>query len=188
MASGVGGGSADAAATLSGLMDFWQIDVGQHSLNQLALELGADVPMCLAGIPAIVRGIGEEITPISLPIFPIVLVNPETGVSTPRVFEGLSEKTNPPLSRIVGVDIKQDWIKYLNRQRNDLTNPAIKIAPSIADCLESLRSENCQITRMSGSGATCFGLFESEEDASRAAINISAKHPDWWVVATTTIG
>jgi len=188
VASGLGGGSANAAVTLSGLMDFWQIDVGQHSLNQMALELGADVPMCLAGVSAKVQGIGEEITPVPVPEFPIVLVNPGIGVSTPRIFKALSEKNNPPLSSLTGVESRSDWIEYLKAQRNDLEAPALKSAPVIADCLKALRDNNCQIARMSGSGATCFGLFESDEMASLAANKISAKKPNWWVVATSTIG
>ncbi|MEE9313574.1 MAG: 4-(cytidine 5'-diphospho)-2-C-methyl-D-erythritol kinase [Rhizobiaceae bacterium] len=184
-ASGIGGGSADAAATLLGLMEFWQVNVGQHSLIELALELGADVPMCLEGIPARVRGIGEEIEPAPLPAFPIVLANPRIGVSTPRIFKALDNKQNPPLDDPSNTT---NWIDYLAQQRNDLQAPAISLTPAIADCLAALnQTTNCRLARMSGSGATCFGLYDTQENADEAAAMLRKNQPDWWVVSTRTI-
>ncbi|MEE9374948.1 MAG: 4-(cytidine 5'-diphospho)-2-C-methyl-D-erythritol kinase [Rhizobiaceae bacterium] len=185
IASGIGGGSADAAATLLGLMDYWQVNVGQHSLIEMALELGADVPMCLNGIPARVRGIGEEIEPVPLPAFPIVLANPRIGVSTPRIFKALDNKQNPPLTDPADTT---NWIDYLALQRNDLQAPAISLTPAIADCLTALdQSTDCRLARMSGSGATCFGLYDTKNNADEAAAMLRKQHPDWWVVSTSTI-
>ena len=185
VAAGVGGGSTDASATLLGLMDFWKIEVGQHSLQEMALELGADVPMCLHGESALVRGIGEEIEPIALPKLAMVLVNPRVALSTPRIFKALVNKNNPPLDPYKE---GQNTIEYLAHQRNDLTPPALELAPDIAECLSTLQQNNSQLARMSGSGATCFGLFETIDHAQQAATNISTQHPNWWVVPTQTIG
>ncbi|WP_299723947.1 4-(cytidine 5'-diphospho)-2-C-methyl-D-erythritol kinase [uncultured Tateyamaria sp.] len=191
MASGIGGGSADAAATYRGLLllraaveghDTPRDPTPQDAID--LLEIGADVPMCVLSDPARVQGIGEQITPIP-DLFPyaVVLVNPRVQVSTPTVFSALSTKDNHGLDpwpdSFEDRDAALDWIAA---QRNDLQAPAIADCPRIADVLAALQgTDTCRLARMSGSGATCFGIFERVHLAQAAAEAISAAHPDWWV-------
>lgn len=183
IASGIGGGSADAAATLRALSRLWECDMPQS--NQ-ALSLGADVPVCLDSTPKRMRGIGEDITLLSSALPPqfIVLVNPRSPVSTPAIFRSLTSKINPPMPETLpsasSASVFWDWLKT---QRNDLEAPAIALCPQIQECLDALDAENAGLARMSGSGATCFGLFETQEAAVKAANAIQATHPDWWVAA-----
>ena len=186
VAAGVGGGSADAAAVLRGLA---ARDEALPAIARNALALGADVPMCLACRPCRVGGIGEEITFVDLPSLPAVLVNPRTPVSTARVFARLERRDNghmpgslPPARDVPGV------IEWLSEQRNDLEPAALEEAPVIADVLAVLRtSPGCGLARVSGSGATCFGLFDDERLARAADIRIAALHPEWWL-ATGKLG
>lgn len=162
VASGVGGGSSDAAATLRLLDRLWGLDLGREGLAALALPLGADVPMCVRGEPLRARGIGEEIETLApLPPFRLELANPGVPVSTPAVFRALASRDNPPLpplpDRFADLSALVDW---LGATRNDLEAAAIAIAPSIADTLAAMRARpGCLFARMSGSGATCFGIF-----------------------------
>lgn len=182
-ASGIGGGSADAAATLRLLARHWQVDL--PPMEQV-LTLGADVPVCLNGQPCRMQGIGEVVTPIG-PIAPLwlVLVNPMVPVPTPQVFGALARRDNPALpAPLPDLSTAQGLIGYLVRTRNDLEAPALVIAPVIGDCLQALQgSAGCQLARMSGSGATCFGIYGDEATARRAADRIAAQRPDWWSVA-----
>ncbi len=188
VSSGVGGGSADAAATLRGLMRLWDAQIDDTQLAKLALSLGADVPMCLTSRPSHISGIGEEIAPVNLPVFDMVLINPRQAVSTPDVFKKLDRKNNASMSRLPKTSTCTDWTSWLDMQRNDLQAPATNLAPEILDCLEALRRENnCLLARMSGSGATCFGIYESAASAEAAAQSLRTAHPDWWVVATRSI-
>ena len=186
VASGIGGGSSDAAATLRLLDGRFPGAVTPGTLQQIALRLGADVPMCLAARPARVGGIGEIVTPYGgLPAFHMVLVNPGKGVSTPDVFRRLMIKTNPPLpelpDRFAGLDTLLDW---LSETRNDLQAPAMAIVPEIGDALGALRSQpGCLFARMSGSGATVFGLFADANEAARAGGRLFEQHRGWWVAA-----
>ncbi|MBB3944953.1 4-diphosphocytidyl-2-C-methyl-D-erythritol kinase [Rhizobium skierniewicense] len=185
VSSGIGGGSADAAATLRGLRRHWNIDIADAELAEIGLKLGADVPMCLARQPLIARGIGEDISTIDdMPVIPLVLANPLKGVSTPEVFKRLKSKTNPPLEH------RDDntWMPFLTKSRNDLEIPARKILPDIDDVCDLLRKAGAQLVRMSGSGATCFGIFKTIEDAKSAADQLRRQRPDWYVQATKTIG
>lgn len=189
VASGIGGGSADAAATLRGLLDLWRTSIEPGSLAALALKLGADVPMCLDGRPLVARGIGEEITPASdLPSFPIVLVNPLVAVSTPVIFRTLEKKINPPLAMPVGLISPAAWLAAMAAMRNDLEPPARLLQPVIAGVSDALAASGAALVRMSGSGATCFGLFDSDESAQRAAHSLSAAHREWYVLAGRTVG
>ncbi|WEX78190.1 4-(cytidine 5'-diphospho)-2-C-methyl-D-erythritol kinase [Sinorhizobium numidicum] len=189
IASGVGGGSADAAATLRGLLTFWGASMTPARLKSLALELGADVPMCLDGGPLLAKGIGEETTPIPrLPSFPIILVNPRVAVSTPVIFRMLVEKTNSPLALPRSARTRAEWIAAMANMRNDLEPPARALEPVIGDVSGALKAAGARLVRMSGSGATCFGLFDSDDDAERAAEGISAAHTGWYVVAARTVG
>jgi 4-diphosphocytidyl-2-C-methyl-D-erythritol kinase len=189
VASGIGGGSSDAAATLKALCALWQLDVTQAESTTLGLSLGADVPMCLHAQPARVTGIGEVVKPITtLPALPAVLVNPCVAVSTPVIFKQLTTRDNPPLPALPGTDSLQAWLDWLNGTRNDLQPPAVAVAPVIAEVLSELTDKGALFARMSGSGATCFGLFATLADADAAAAQLSQDHPDWYVQATTLKG
>lgn len=179
VASGIGGGSADAAATLRGLIRLFDVSISGRDLNELALQLGADVPVCLLQQSSRMSGIGEMIEPIESELPPaIVLVNPGIPAPTAKVFESLNLHCGQSFGTGIGNlhDI-QSW-------RNDLTAPALTLVPEIADVIGSLIFQPDGVcSRMSGSGATCFGLFESPENAQIAADAIAEKHPNWWVAA-----
>lgn len=179
VASGIGGGSADAAATLRGLSKLWDITVP----NDQALVLGADVPVCLASTSQRMRGIGETLTPVDfLPKLPAVLVNPGDAVSTPVIFSKLQSKTNPEISEVPAEPLDfSNAIQYLDALRNDLQAPAIQVAPTIGTVLHALGQQGAKLARMSGSGATCFGLYETIDQAKRAANYLTRDNPEWWV-------
>ncbi|MFS8145478.1 4-(cytidine 5'-diphospho)-2-C-methyl-D-erythritol kinase [Rhizobium sp. BR 249] len=184
IASGIGGGSADAAATLRGLMRLWGTRLPVETLAALALKLGADVPMCLESRPLIARGIGEDIEPIpDLPAFAMVLANPLKGVSTPEVFQRLTTKNNPALklTRTAG------WLAAIADARNDLEPPARELVPEIAEISAMLQARGALMARMSGSGATCFGIFATMAEAKDAAAGLHSERPDWYFQATETI-
>ncbi|KMW59912.1 4-diphosphocytidyl-2-C-methyl-D-erythritol kinase [Candidatus Rhodobacter oscarellae] len=193
-ASGIGGGSADAAAVFRGILgmnDGWidgedAVHWPEEKLRPFAydiLALGADIPMCMLSHSARVRGIGEKIEFVSLGALPAVLVNPRLPVSTAEVFSRLAGRENPPLQdEIPSFANAASCIEWLQSQRNDLQEPAIATAPAIADVLTALAEQpGCGLSRMSGSGATCFGLFASMEDAREATNKLSVDHPEWWV-------
>jgi 4-diphosphocytidyl-2-C-methyl-D-erythritol kinase len=184
VASGIGGGSADAAATLVALSRLWGLAL--PSADKV-LALGADVPVCLAGHSARMQGVGERVSPLphALPSAHLVLVNPRVPVSTPVVFRGLARKDNAPmpadLPRMTSV---AELAAFLAMQRNDLEAPALKAEPVIGLAKAALGAQaGCHLARMSGSGATCFGLFSDALTAGAAARAIRAAHPTWWVEA-----
>lgn len=183
VASGIGGGSADAAACIRLLSNMWDVDI--PSVERLA-SLGADVPVCLAQAPTRMSGIGENLTPLpNLPSFWIVLVNVGLGVETGAVFKAMTSRDNAGMSNIPE-DFKSPEVlfEYLRAQRNDMQASAIEICPAIADALDALEaSDKCALARMSGSGGTCFGLYATNDDALAARRAISANNPDWWVVS-----
>lgn len=190
IASGIGGGSADAAGALLGLCKMWDLQIAPTELMQLALSLGADIPMCVAGVAARVSGIGETIHPLPIKPLNLVLANPRVQVSTPDVFRQLRIKNNPPLGELARQDNRSDrfWINYLMHQRNDLQPAACEVAPQIVECLNAIEDlPDCMLARMSGSGATCFGIFENPGEAAYAAHELRSQHKDWWVVPTRTI-
>ena len=188
IASGLGGGSSDAAAALRGLNEFWGLSLSLKELSAAGLALGADVPMCLAGKPLRATGIGEEITLLdAFPALDLVLVNPGVAVSTPAIFKALLKKDNRPMSSKANLSSFHAACEFLSAQHNDLQRPAIALEPVIADCLAALEDSGAMLVRMSGSGATCFGIFTNAANAARAARNISAKHPQWWSVATKSV-
>jgi len=188
IASGIGGGSSDAAAVLRGLVRAWRLDIGDAALARIGLSLGADVPMCLAAKPLIARGIGDEISPVpDFPALGLVLVNPGVAVSTPDVFKALEKRDNeglPPLPRGFDFHSIRNW---LETTRNDLEAAALAIQPPIGRALSLLNRAGSGFSRMSGSGATCFGLFETGNVAKRAAAEIRSRQPDWFVAATRSI-
>ncbi len=182
VAAGIGGGSADAAAVLRGLAP-QGTDLPAIARN--ALALGADLPMCLACRPCRVGGIGEEITFVDIPTLPALLVNPRTPVSTARVFARLARRDNPKMpGNLPAARDVPGIIQWLSEQRNDLEPAALEEAPVIADVLAMLRtSPGCGLARVSGSGATCFGLFDDEQLARDAGVRIAALQPDWWLAS-----
>ena len=188
VASGIGGGSADAAATLQALAQLWNVDLPQARLDALALELGADVPMCLHGRAAFMGGIGEAIAPCPpLPKLPLVLANPGVPVATADVFRARRGAFSPP-GRFdePPADIAV-LARLLGSRRNDLGDAARAIAPAIGDVLQALEREGSALARLSGSGATCFGIFTDAAAAQTAARRIAAAQPRWWVRATETV-
>ncbi|WP_205042100.1 4-(cytidine 5'-diphospho)-2-C-methyl-D-erythritol kinase [Rhodoligotrophos defluvii] len=191
VASGIGGGSADAAAALRGLIRRHGIRIDPGSLDRTALSLGADVPVCLRSRTCFMSGIGEHIREAPpLPALGVVLANPKVEVSTAAVFRALGLQpgqsagaAHPPLP-----DRWQDAIHvadFIRSCRNDLEPPARTIAPVIGMVLDRLEREHgCLVARMSGSGATCFGLFPSEAEGREAAERIRRAKPHWWVLAS----
>jgi 4-diphosphocytidyl-2-C-methyl-D-erythritol kinase len=185
VASGIGGGSADAAACCRGIMALQHTPVDPAAL----LALGADVPMCLASQPARVSGIGEVIAPVALPPLPVLLVNPRVPVPTPAVFRALTAKSNPPLPPLPGPLTAEALTRWLTDQRNDLQAPAVAIAPEIASTLAALSGlPGCVLARMSGSGATCFGIFASDAAVQAAAARLAETRPDWWIAGASLNG
>lgn len=187
VASGIGGGSSDAAAALRLLARIWGLDIDAAELAEIALSLGADVPMCLAAQPLMARGIGENVEPLpAVPSLGLVLVNPGVPVSTPQVFSALRKRDNEPLPALPARIDFHSLRNWLEATRNDLEAPAREIQPAVADALRALKRADAGFARMSGSGATCFGLYETGNVAKRAAAAIRASHPDWFVAATRT--
>lgn len=187
VASGIGGGSADAAATLCGLCQFWQLTPDPMDLSKLALSLGADVPICLAGKSSFVGGIGEDITPAPmLPNSALVLINPNIPLSTPSVFKARQGDFSPAARFDTAIASSADLAALLSQRHNDLEVPAISLLSDVGDVLQELQDQQgCLLARMSGSGATCFGLFADPASAQAAASNIFARHPNWWCKNTS---
>lgn len=197
LASGIGGGSADAAATVWGLIQFWDLPSGPPRallrpasplpwLADLLAGLGADVPVCFVCEPVQMRGVGERLDRIDFtPELPILLVNPGLPCPTAPVFRALdgnftAEIPVPPLLSAAAL------FDFMTAADNDLTRTAIASVPEIAFILQDIAAyDGCRIARMSGSGATCFGLFDSDATAAKAADSLFLHHPDWWVRAGT---
>ncbi|MCZ4281819.1 4-(cytidine 5'-diphospho)-2-C-methyl-D-erythritol kinase [Kiloniella laminariae] len=186
VASGIGGGSADAAAALRGLLRLWEADLPESDLTSLALELGADVPVCLSSSCRWMEGIGEVLTPgPELPKLFAVLVNPGVPVSTPGVFKALKGNFMPASGKPSAIPALAELIGYLENTPNDLQAPAISQRGIVSEVLTELRgSHGCLFSAMSGSGATCYGLFDTAEDAESAATTLSVENPGWWVAPT----
>lgn len=170
--AGIGGGSSDAAAVLRAMSELFDRPFG----GDLA-ALGADVPVCSFSRSVRMSGIGEVLAPCEVPSLFAVLLNPGVDVPTPNVFKALVNRRNPAMSEPSG-----DWINWLAVQRNDLEAPARGIAPLIGDALAALY--DARLARMSGSGATVFGLYDSMDAAEVAADRIAGTHRDWWATAT----
>lgn len=186
VAAGIGGGSADAAAALRALCALWNLSVPAQRLRALALDLGADVPVCLFGRPAIVRGIGERIAPApALPRVPTVLVNPGAPLDTAAVFAAREGPFSAPAALDGDFGDVATLAEALGDTRNDLGPGARRLCPDIDPALDAIRSApSCLGARLSGSGPTCFGLFPTEEAAGEAAVRIAADRPAWWVCPT----
>lgn len=181
VASGIGGGSADGAATLRLLTRLWDVKIAADELEAIALTLGSDVPACLASVTQMVRGRGEKLQERAvegLNGMPMLLVNPGIGLSTAQVFAGWDQVDRGPLTAATLDEL-------IASGRNDLEAPAIRAAPVIAEIRDALnRCRGVRLARMSGSGATCFALFGDAGDCHRAAQELGQAHPGWWVAQT----
>lgn len=190
VAAGIGGGSSDAAATLAALTKLWSVDLDEETMNRIGLSLGADVPVCRYGRTAHMTGIGETVLPgPSLPPCGILLVNPNLPLSTARVFGARSGPFSVPDPVERTPATVADLADALTGRRNDLAPAAIGLQPAIADVLAALdAATGCRLSRLSGSGPTCFGIFDDADGAELAATEIAANHPDWWVCPTRLKG
>ncbi|MCI4589280.1 4-(cytidine 5'-diphospho)-2-C-methyl-D-erythritol kinase [Sphingobium sp. BYY-5] len=181
VASGIGGGSADAAAALRLLVRLWDVRIEPERLAELALDLGSDVPACVASVTQLVTGRGEHLARHNvdgLEGLPMLLVNPGVGVSTASVFAGWDRQDRGSLNA-ASLEL------LIEEGRNDLENAAIAVAPGIAQILDALRgADGLLLARMSGSGATCFGLFGNMAAMADAVQAVRAEHPGWWIMET----
>ena len=186
-ASGLGGGSSDAAAAIQLLIPLWDLQVEARALSKLALHLGADVPVCLRRRPAIMRGIGEQLSAApTLPDCYVLLVNPRILLSTRAVFEKLDGRFDKAPQRFPQhVSSAKKLARLLTVRSNNLEQPAIELVPEIQTVLNALaRQKGCLLARMSGSGATCFGLFANADEMGAAGVAIKQAHPEYWQVQT----
>ncbi len=187
VASGIGGGSADAAAVMRAMMRAFDASPPGEDLAAMALTLGADVPVCLTGRACRMRGIGEQLRPLPhAPRFFALLVNPGVAVSTAQVFAALGlkmgQKANAPLPDGPLPQDPRRALSVLRAMRNDLQPAACALKPDIAACLTALAAApGARLARMSGSGATCFALFETEFATRNAARLLRRTHPEWWI-------
>ena len=194
VAAGIGGGSADAAAALRLLARANGLALDDTRLIEVAQLTGADVPVCLASRACVMTGVGETLLPLSLPKLPCVLVNPRVPVATRDVFEALGLRNGELLvgaTDVLGATAwpeagasVEDWVEVLAAGSNDLEAPATRIQPVIGEVISALSATNgAWLARMSGSGATCFAIYENTAEAQRAAQKIQLDHPLWWVHA-----
>jgi 4-diphosphocytidyl-2-C-methyl-D-erythritol kinase len=192
VAAGIGGGSADAAAALRLLAQANGLELDDPRLIEVARLTGADVPVCLASKACVMTGVGETLLPLSLPKMPCVMVNPRIPVATKDVFKalglrngqllvGFTDVLRAPAWPEAGASL-EDWVEALAAGSNDLEAPATRIQPVIGEVIAALNATNgAWLARMSGSGATCFAIYENTADAQRAAQKIQLDHPLWWV-------
>lgn len=194
VAAGIGGGSADAAAALRLLAQANGIASDDQRIVDVARETGADIPVCLASKACTMTGVGENLSMLDVPSMPCVMVNPRVGVATKDVFAALGLGKGEFLAGAGDVMLSPGWpadgasfdawLDAIGRGTNDLERPALKVEPIIGDVLAALRAtEGVRLARMSGSGATCFAIFQTIGDAGQAAKTISTAHPGWWVHA-----
>jgi len=186
IAAGLGGGSADAAAALRALAAFWEIPPDSVDLTLLGLGLGADIPACLLSEPCFVGGVGELIEPApDFPSVPILLVNPGDALATASVFAARKQKFSKK-SRFASMpDSVVGLVSVLEARRNDLEEPAMSLCPAVGEVLQAIRAtDGCRLARMSGSGATCFGLYRDVLEAEEAAKSLRRR--GWWSEATVT--
>ena len=185
VAAGIGGGSSDAAAALKALAALWRLDLDPSALAALGAELGADVPVCLAGRAAWLSGAGEIVEPApALPEVTAVLVNPGIALPTAAVFKAHVRPFSQPARFAKMPGDAAGLAAVLAERGNDLTAAAIALVPAIGDVLDRLAElDGALMARMSGSGATCFALFAAAEAAAAAAAALRAERPGWWVAA-----
>ena len=192
VAAGIGGGSTDAAAVLRALCRMWKIDAAETRVGDVAAGLGADVPVCLGARTALIGGTGEIVVPlVTAPELHLLLVNPSRPLSTAAVFNaypGPPQAFQPVQDEFAGLQ-GPAMVSRVSEHRNDLRAAACELCPDIRDVLGALGSApECRLARMSGSGPTCFGVFETSKACDKAAEVIAGGHPDWWVRGTRTRG
>ena len=187
VASGIGGGSADAAAALRGLNRLWNAGRDEAGLRDVAAPLGSDIPVCVPSLPAFMEGRGEILrNTASMPRVPMLLVNPGVAVPTRDVFAGPKERSGVEMALPQGrFRDTADLLRFLEATRNDLEAPARAIQPVIGEVLTAIAAQpGALFTRMSGSGATCFGIFADDDCCVRAAEILKKACPGWWVAPT----
>jgi 4-diphosphocytidyl-2-C-methyl-D-erythritol kinase len=187
VASGIGGGSADAAAALRGLNRLWDLGKDETALTEAGAGLGSDIPACVISAPCFMEGRGEMLRPVeSMPSLPMLLVNPGVAVPTKDVFAALETRSGVEMVLPRGrFSDTADLMRFLETTRNDLEAPARRIQPVIGEVLAVMGAlPGALLVRMSGSGATCFGIFADEDCCCRAAEALSQSHPGWWVAPT----
>ncbi len=185
-ASGIGGGSSDAAATLRALSALWKVDCPKPTDT---LPLGADLPVCVDPVPQRMRGVGEKLSQVAkVPELAILLVNPRIEVPTPSVFKAMTKKDNPAMEEVLPAWADaDDFLAWLMTTRNDMQPAAEAIAPEITGCLKAIAAtQGVHLSRMSGSGATCFGLYRTLQEAMAAKQVMQTNHPNWWIEAGKT--
>ncbi len=187
VAAGLGGGSSDAAATLRGLNRLWQLGMSAADLAPLGLRLGADVPVCLHGRAARIRGIGERIDFVDrLPDLDLLLVNPGQPVATAAVFGGLGGIPQPTADPGPPPVERAGLLPWLRARPNHLQASACRLVPAIGAVLAALEAQpGCELARMSGSGASCFGLFADQGAMEAATRAIRRAHPEWWLAGSS---
>jgi 4-diphosphocytidyl-2-C-methyl-D-erythritol kinase len=183
VASGIGGGSADAAAALRGLARLWQVDPLSPTVLGIAAGLGADIPACVAGRACYMGGIGTELAPApDLPQAGLLLVNPGVGLSTPSVYRARQGGFTPAARFDAPPADAAALATLLGERGNDLTDPAVSLLPTIGEVLAAIGGlPDCKLGRMSGSGATCFGIFADIAAAKRAREALEQAYPGWWI-------
>ncbi|MGA2055699.1 MAG: 4-(cytidine 5'-diphospho)-2-C-methyl-D-erythritol kinase [Bradyrhizobium sp.] len=192
VAAGIGGGSADAAAALRLLAQANGLAMDDGHLTEVARLTGADVPVCLASHACVMTGVGESLMPLDLPKLPCVLVNPRVAVATKDVFAALGLRSGELLVGFADViqaiawpeagASLEEWVEAFAVSSNDLEAPALRIQPVIGEVIAALNAtDGAWLARMSGSGATCFAIYENTAEAGRAAEKIRRDHPRWWV-------
>ncbi len=186
VAAGIGGGSSDAAAVLRALARCAGVASDDARLAHASRRLGADVPVCLAGRTSFVGGTGEDLAPApSLPAAPLVLVHPRVALPTAAVFAARRGPDSAHARFAAPPPDVTELAALIRERRNDLTTTAVELVPPIADVLAALETTSgCLVARMSGSGATCFGLYASDGEAADAAAQLRARHPGWWTTST----
>ena len=196
VAAGIGGGSADAAAALRLLSQLNGLALDDSRVIEVARLTGADVPVCVDSRGCVMTGVGERLQPLNLPKMPCVMVNPGVPVATKDVFAALGLRKGE--LRVSAGDVLlqkpwpdaeaslEDWVEALAASSNDLEAPALRVQPVIGEVISALNATNgAWLARMSGSGATCFAIYENTADAGRAAEKLRREHPAWWVHAGT---
>ena len=183
----MGGGSSDAAAAIRALCGLWDLDPGAPAVAALAARLGADVPACLHARPVIVGGAGERIVARpDLPVMALAVLNPGTALATAEIYGRCAPPPATPAATAPPARLSR-LVPWLAGRRNDLTAAARGLAPEIGEVLAFLESRRgCLLARMSGSGATCFGIFERLDLAQAAAGAAARRHPRWWARAAAT--